>query len=76
MRPWSPTGVCGPLAFLAVYCRTSLPPGVFSFRVTLERLQYECLRDNARRLSDEAARQHLRRSGRAAGPRRHRSRKP
>ena len=39
MRPWSPTGVCGPLAFLAVYCSTSLPPGVFSFRVTFDRLQ-------------------------------------
>ena len=51
MRPWSPTGVCGPLAFLAVYCSTSLPPGVFSFRVTLDRLQYECLRSVARRRS-------------------------
>lgn len=36
MRPWSPTGVCGPFAFFAVYCSTSLPPGVFSLRVTFD----------------------------------------
>ena len=70
MRPWSPTGVCGPLAFLAVYCSTSLPPGVFSFRVTLDRVQYECLRAARGSAQQQTARRQTRRPRASAARRR------
>jgi hypothetical protein len=64
------------LAFLAVYCSTSLPPGVLSFRVTLDRVQYECLptaRDDAqtsaaRRLARRRSKQRCRSGARSRNP--------